>query len=200
MVAVYQKPANLAANSQHWATCTADSWPRGSRDQIKSSARHRLSTTGPMPQRHSSKAVHRPSPTALSTWLDRPRPLWLRVLCQTQRGATVATGTLAISVLALYSSTVGIEGQVNQQMQQLSAINRDRHQLTTANEVLKHHMAEEAKIPATGLKTPHPNTMLFVQAADDGVRPEAQGTDDLGLSNQPGPFLGSRRLRPVPGY
>lgn len=95
----------------------------------------------------------------------QPRPLWLRLLLRCQQGTTVMAGTLMVSALALYSSTVSLNSQVGQGTQRLATLQRDRQQLTTANEVLKNHMAEQAEAPGAGLHTPHPDGMLFLNSS-----------------------------------
>ncbi|MEO0828033.1 MAG: hypothetical protein AAFW84_22945 [Cyanobacteria bacterium J06635_15] len=142
--------------------------------------------------RHLTPVVPLPGPP--------PRPLWLKLLLRCQQGTTVITGTLLVSVLALYSSTVSLNGQVNHGVQRLSGLQRDRQQLTTANEVLKHHMAEQAKAPGAGLHTPRPNGMLFLNSSSPTAETTHQQPDPIPSANTIPTTLGQRPFIQPLGY
>lgn len=129
-----------------------------------------------------------------------PRPLWLKLLLRCQQGSTVVTGTLMLSLLAVYSSTVSLNSQVSQGTQQLADFHRDRQQLTAANEVLKHHMAEQAEAPGAGLNIRHPNSMLFLNSSSPTGETAHEQAVPSPLPTHEANALGQRPFSPPLGY
>jgi len=92
-------------------------------------------------------------------------PLWVRVLTVAQRTSTVVTFSLVASALTVYGWTVYSQQMWGKEYQRLEALQRQERQLTTANEVLKDQMAQEAEDPASGLSIPDPTHAIFLQPA-----------------------------------
>ena len=68
-------------------------------------------------------------------------------------------------VMVSYGASVYVERQLEQSSQRLNQLQRGEQQLTTANEVLKSHMAKQADSPAVELTPPTPNHVIFLRPA-----------------------------------
>lgn len=86
----------------------------------------------------------------------------------------LVSSTLAVAMVGLtlvsYGTSVYINRQLNQTNQKLSRLQRSEQQLTTANEVLKNHIAqqvgtqlEDGKNDETGLHPPQPSSVIFLK-------------------------------------
>lgn len=87
---------------------------------------------------------------------------------------SVLTGCLVFTSLGAYGYTVYIDRQLSQASGHLEKLQRSEQQLTAVNEVLKNHLAEQAKRPNTGLRPPQPTNVIFLKPAPP--RPLTQGT------------------------
>ncbi|ASC70214.1 hypothetical protein XM38_011440 [Halomicronema hongdechloris C2206] len=90
---------------------------------------------------------------------------WLRWLRWVTIGTTWLTAGTVVSTLALYGLSVSLNRQLTETTSQLTQLERHEHRLTTANELLKHHLADQAKRPQAGLMSPHPEHVLFLTPA-----------------------------------
>lgn len=106
-----------------------------------------------------------PVPPAV-TLLPAPTVGWrARCLKGLYQGSKVMAGGLMGASLAIYSWTVYVERQVNQQNQVLANLESRGQQLTAANALLKHHLATAAESPEVGLQPAHPDLTIFLQPA-----------------------------------
>lgn len=78
---------------------------------------------------------------------------------------SVISGALVMTVLGSYGYTAYLERQLDHSSARLNLLQRSQQQLTTVNEVLKDHMAEEAEQPSTGLQPPQPTNVIFLKPA-----------------------------------
>ncbi|NEQ30353.1 MAG: hypothetical protein F6K04_05030 [Leptolyngbya sp. SIO4C5] len=135
------------------------------RDIEKTAGRRRSRSVVPMlaaaKRAHSVPVSVEPGPAFAAP----QRPLWLQLLLGLYQGTTVLSGGLLIAVLALYGSTVYVDKSLQAGAQRLEALRRSQHQLTTANEVLKQHLAEQAEAPGAALELPQPNSLIFLSPA-----------------------------------
>lgn len=102
-------------------------------------------------------------------------PLGLKLLVGIQQGSTVVTGGLVATALVVYSWTVYLDKSVARSFQHLEALKVSTQQMTTANETLKHSMAQQAESPGAGFKPLEPEGAIFVSPAAlrPSVEPEA---------------------------
>ncbi|MGD1853038.1 MAG: hypothetical protein ACFB2W_02200 [Leptolyngbyaceae cyanobacterium] len=92
-------------------------------------------------------------------------PLGLKLLVGVQQGSTVITGGLVATALVIYSWTVYLDKTVARSFQHLEGLKVATQQVTTANETLKHSMAEHAESPAAGFKPLEPKRTIFLSPA-----------------------------------
>ncbi|MGF1569921.1 MAG: hypothetical protein ACFCVD_17945 [Nodosilinea sp.] len=78
--------------------------------------------------------------------------------------SVLATALVGLA-LASYGASVYVDRQLSQATQRLNQLQRSEQQLTTVNEVLKSHMAEQAEAPDTALQPPTPGNVIFLQPA-----------------------------------
>ncbi|MBE9189049.1 hypothetical protein IQ230_01430 [Gloeocapsopsis crepidinum LEGE 06123] len=93
------------------------------------------------------------------------KPLWLLRLSLLQRSSNVLIFCLIAVVLGLYSGTVYSQRAWNQAYRQLENLQRQERQLTTASEVLKNKIAQQAEQPETGLSPADPTQAIFLKPA-----------------------------------
>ncbi|PSR19153.1 hypothetical protein C8255_03600 [filamentous cyanobacterium CCP3] len=79
----------------------------------------------------------------------------------------LVTSALAVSLVTLtllsYGTSVYINRQLNQANQQLNRLQRSEQQLTTANEVLKNHLAHQVEVAEMGFQPPQPGNVIFLK-------------------------------------
>ncbi len=96
--------------------------------------------------------------------VDAPSPA-VRRLTQLH----LVSSALAVSLVALtlvsYGTSVYINRQLNQASQQLNRLQRNGQQLTTANEVLKNHLAQQVEGDDMGFQPPQPGSVIFLKPA-----------------------------------
>ncbi|MEL6231378.1 MAG: hypothetical protein AAFR24_15810 [Cyanobacteria bacterium J06627_3] len=103
-------------------------------------------------------------------------PLGLKLLVGVQQGSTVLTGGLVATALVIYSWTVYLDKTVARSFQHLETLKVSTQQVTTANETLKHSMAQQAESPAAGFKPLEPKRAIFLSPAPARplVKPELE--------------------------
>lgn len=136
--------------------------------QSRREASPRLTVVG------SKAAPQRPATPAEVKQLPlTPRlPLGLKLLVGVQQGSTIMTGGLVAAALVIYSWTVYLDKTVARSFRELETLKISTQQVTTANETLKHSMAEQAESPAAGFKPFEPKRAIFLAPAP--ARPSAQ--------------------------
>jgi hypothetical protein len=147
-------------------------------------SRLRAATSSAQPTRPAAPPVVLPT----STTVGKPNQA-LQVLTQLQTVSSVLAGALVALTLVSYGTSVYISRQLSQANQQLSRLQRHEQQLTTANEVLKNHLAEQAIKSEVGFQPPQPNSVIF-------LRP----THRAAPANRPNPehpTVGRFRIPPV---
>ncbi|TVQ05443.1 MAG: hypothetical protein EA368_19265 [Leptolyngbya sp. DLM2.Bin27] len=79
----------------------------------------------------------------------------------------LVSSALAVSLVALtlvsYGTSVYISRQLSQANQQLNRLQRSEQQLTTANAVLKNHLAQQVESEAMGFQPPQPGSVIFLK-------------------------------------
>lgn len=114
----------------------------------------------------------------------------LSLLTMAQRGSMVAATTVVGLALLSYGVSVSLDRQIKASSSRLSQIQKSQQQLTSINEVLKHHFARQAQTSGTALIPPSPQSVIFLPPAD--VPPVAEPSPSADApSSQP--------LRPL-GY
>ncbi len=89
-------------------------------------------------------------------------PSWLRSLLLVQRTSDLVAFLLCFATLMLYSWTVYTQQQWTKAFRQLETLQRNERHLTTANAVMKDHLAQEAENPGTGLVNPSKNNTILL--------------------------------------
>lgn len=107
----------------------------------------------------------RPTPRSKSTLTTPTAPFWLRALLVIQRGSSVLTFCLATAVLIVYGSTVYIQQAWSEEFRQLEQLQREKRELTTADELMKNQLAQRAAAPENGLVAPSPANTIFLPKA-----------------------------------
>ncbi|NEP63095.1 MAG: hypothetical protein F6K31_40350 [Symploca sp. SIO2G7] len=144
---------------------------------VRPSARQVASGTFPSPEMSASGRATVFAPAEVKQ-LSRARrlPLGLKLLVGIQQGSTVLTGGLVAAALVIYSWTVYLDKTVAHAFQHLEALKVSTQQVTTANETLKHSMAEQAESPAAGFEPFEPKRAIFLPQAP--VRPLVETSID----------------------
>lgn len=147
-------------------------------DKVSSSRSNRVS---PLVSRTMGQNVQR-----LSTSRERT-PGWLRSLMILQRGSDIITLIIGISTLIIYSWTVYTQQQWTQEYRKLGTLQRNERDLTTTNEIIKDHLAQQAESPGTGLVTPTAaNTLWLTPAPQRQFRePQHQKSQNETLAKTP---------------
>lgn len=101
----------------------------------------------------------------------------------------VAGGFIALA-LGTYGYTVYIDRQLNSSIRHLERLQRSEQQLTTVNEVLKNHMAEQAERPSAGFKPPQPTNVIFLPRPAKSLPAPAPAADSGSRSTSPFTPLG----------
>ncbi|MBE9180389.1 hypothetical protein IQ268_17650 [Oculatella sp. LEGE 06141] len=153
----------------------------------------------PIRSRHSKQQIVPLQPKSMPVGVNRQTvkslpnaqadPAWLKLLMVAHRGSSLVTVSLIAAVLAVYSWTVYSQQIWSRQFQQLEALQRKERQLTTANEVFKNEMAQQAGQSDTGLLLPSPGNTIFLEPAtprpplaspSEQLVPDAAPTGPLG--------------------
>ncbi|MGB3202226.1 MAG: hypothetical protein WBA99_15080 [Nodosilinea sp.] len=87
----------------------------------------------------------------------------VRRLSQLHLVSSVLAGSLVALTLMSYGTSVYISRQLNQANQRLSRLQRSEQQLTTANEVLKNHLAHQVEVEGMGFYPPQPSNVIFLK-------------------------------------
>lgn len=155
--------------------------PAGRSRPIRSDRPHPLQAPpSPQPGATARKPLRNPPPpqgksrslaaVASNVRVLQPRtqnyPLWLWALVAGQH-LSAATALLVGSVaLGIYGSTVYAQQQWGRAYGQLQELQVRESQLTSAEAMLRHDLAQQAKQPQSGLVPPSHNTVLFLEPAD----------------------------------
>ncbi len=139
---------------------------------------HRLATSARLERSPEHYAPARPHPTNVfgnaSSYGANPQtltlsqqvtPKWLSSLLFLKRGSDLVTFLLVTTTLTIYSWTVYTQQQWTRDYRKLENLQRQERQLTTANEVMKNQLAQQAEKPATGLVPPTQTNAIFLQPA-----------------------------------
>lgn len=94
-----------------------------------------------------------------------PWPLWLRLMGVLQQMTSIASFSLVVSALVVYGWTVYSQRLWDREYRRLEGIQQQERQITTANEMLKSQLAQEAEDPSTGLVKPSMDQAIFLQPA-----------------------------------
>ena len=81
--------------------------------------------------------------------------------------STLVTFLLVTTTLTIYSWTVYTQQQWTRDYRKLEDLQRQERQLTTANEVMKNQLAQQAEKPATGLVPPTQTNAIFLPPAQE---------------------------------
>lgn len=94
--------------------------------------------------------------------LTTPSPA-VKVLSWLQIGSAVLATTLVGLTMGSYAYSVYVDRQLHQASVRLRQLQRHEQQLTTANEVLKNHLARQAEQSSGGLQPPNPDNVIFLK-------------------------------------
>ncbi|HSM83382.1 MAG TPA: hypothetical protein VLS96_16975, partial [Nodosilinea sp.] len=78
--------------------------------------------------------------------------------------SSLAAALVALALLS-YGTSVYVSRQLNQATRQLNRLQRSEQQLTTANEVLKNHLAQQVESGELGFQPPQPGSVIFLKPA-----------------------------------
>ena len=101
-------------------------------------------------------------PVALPTATGLESPA-VRVLAQLHLVSSALAVALVALTLLSYGASVYVSRQLSQASQQLNRLQRSEQQLTTANEVLKNHLAQQVEVEAMGFQPPQPGSVIFLK-------------------------------------
>ncbi|MBD2232202.1 hypothetical protein [Phormidium tenue] len=100
--------------------------------------------------------------------LDSSSPVVRRLAQLHLVSSALATSLVALTLLS-YGTSVYINRQLNQASQQLNRLQRNEQQLTTANEVLKNHLAQQVEGSEMGFQPPQPGSVIFLKPAQQAA-------------------------------
>ncbi len=111
-----------------------------------------------------------PSTNVRQVPLRSPSPL-VKLLSQVQVVSAVMAGALVSLALVGYGTSVYVDRQLTQSTRRLHPLQRQSEQLTTAQEVLKNHLAQQVEAGANGLQRPRPDHVIFLQPSPQRGQP-----------------------------
>jgi len=114
-----------------------------------------------------------PPATVESLPLPSELPLWLRVFTGIQQGTLFLSCGLAAVVLGAYAVNVYSQQAWGAVYQELQLLRRNERQLISANEILRNQLAQQAEQASTGLVSPKPQHMIFLEPAKSAPVPVA---------------------------
>lgn len=117
--------------------------------------------------------VSAPAVLPTAPGLDSPSPV-VRRLSQLHLVSSALAVSLVTLTLLSYGTSVYINRQLNQANQRLNRLQRSEQQLTTANEVLKNHLAHQVEAPEMGFQPPQPGNVIFLKPTPQAAA-SAQG-------------------------
>lgn len=94
--------------------------------------------------------------------VESPSPATKR-LSQLHLVSSALAASLVALTLVSYGTSVYVNRQLNQASQRLNHLQRSEQQLTTANEVLKNHLAHQVERGELGFHPPQPNNVIFLK-------------------------------------
>jgi hypothetical protein len=124
-------------------------------------------------------------PVALPTpsQLGAPSPA-VRVLSHLNLVASALSLSLVTLTLISYGTSVYLNRQLSQANQYLNRLQRSEQQLTTANEVLKNHLAQQAGLASLGFQPPQPGSVIFLKPAHQTVPGAADHPTETSLPKE----------------
>lgn len=111
-----------------------------------------------------------------------PDPFWLKGLTALQQTSGVIAFVVGGLAIGFYASTVHAQQQWGRAYRNLENLQRQEAQLTSAHEMLRQQLAQEAELPQSGLVPPSPDTVLFLETATP--RPAPPPLPDPPVSGQ----------------
>ncbi len=138
------------------------------------------------PVEEQAKQISQPVPLSPTTHR------YLQTLSKLQVVSSVLASALVGLALLSYGVSVYVDRQLNQANRELSQLQRSEQQLTTANEVLKRHVAQQAESPTIDLEPPSPQHVIFLRPAHQRSQPSSPSSGQL-------PKLPTGHFRPI-GY
>ncbi|HEY9764131.1 MAG TPA: hypothetical protein V6D07_16495 [Trichocoleus sp.] len=112
----------------------------------------------------------------------------MRILETLNTGLSMLSGLLVLSALGAYSYSVYIDRNLEQATNYLARLQRSEQQLTTANELLKSHIANQAESPSIGLQPPQPTNVIFLKPAQQRVAAQPPVAPEPPQPRQPAPL------------
>lgn len=160
---------------------------RGNRSSLPSRTRRVLqSATQPTTSHRPVAPSKAAGPASLVEISKKKQPLGIRLLSILHQLSSVGTAAVVVLVLAGYGYSVHMSRQLSQSEQRLSQLQRSEQQLTTVNEVLKNHIAEQVEQTSVGLKPPQLGNVIFLEPAPARDVPnEAPVDQPISIPRQP---------------
>jgi hypothetical protein len=100
------------------------------------------------------------------------KPMWLRSLLGLQIASSIVTLLIVSVTLAVYGGTIYGQAKWSEEYQKLEKLRRYEQQLSVANELLKHEIAEQAASPDVGLVPQDSIEPIFLPPAPLRPAPE----------------------------
>ena len=100
------------------------------------------------------------------------KPVWLRSLMGLQTTSSIVTLLVVTATLAIYGGTIYGQAKWSEEYQKLEKLRRYQQQLSVANELLKHEIAEQAASPDVGLVPMDSIEPIFLSPAPQRYAPE----------------------------
>jgi len=107
------------------------------------------------------------------------KPIWLRSLVGLQMASSVVTLAIVSVTLATYAGTIYGQAKWSEEYQKLEKMRRYEQQLSVANELLKHEIAELAASPDVGLVPQDSIEPIFLPPAPLRSAPENGSNSEL---------------------
>ncbi len=104
--------------------------------------------------------------------IAQAKPMWLRSLLGLQIASSVVTLAIVSVTLTVYGGTIYGQAKWSEEYQKLEKMRRYEQQLSVANELLKHEIAELAASPDVGLVPQDSIKPIFLSPAPLRSAPE----------------------------
>lgn len=105
------------------------------------------------------------------------KPVWLRSLMGLQTASSIVTLLVVTATLAIYGGTIYGQAKWSEEYQKLEKLRRYQQQLSVANELLKHEIAEQAASPDVGLVPLDSIEPIFLSPAPQRSAPEDSNSE-----------------------
>lgn len=140
--------------------------------------------SGPLPPSPRSVVPLRQADSGDLVRLSPPKPAG-RLATIAYQASSVVTAIAVVMALGGYGYSVHVNRQLSRSESRLAQLQRSEDQLTTANEVLKNHMAEQVQQSNTGLTPPRLGNVLFLRPAPLSKSSIAPPSQAISLPRQP---------------